>query len=75
MGRKYFKTAHRKLFKRKPSSQKEIKKIIVKSMEDVGIKGDRLTEVNKHKIESSFNTLLRKTGKTVFNKKMLKNHT
>lgn len=44
----------------------EIKKIIRRSMEEVGIKGDRLTETNKLKIESSFNTLLRKTGKTTF---------
>lgn len=46
--------------------KEEIKKIIRQSMEEVGIKGDRLTETNKIKIESSFNTLLRKTGKTTF---------
>jgi type III restriction enzyme len=34
-------------------------------MDKVGIKGDRLTEKNQHKILSSFNTLLRKAGKTV----------
>jgi type III restriction enzyme len=44
----------------------EITKIIRKSMDDVGIRGDRLTEINKIKIESSFNTLLRRTGKTTF---------
>lgn len=44
----------------------EIRKIIRKSMYDVGIIGDRLTEKNKQKIESSFSTLLRKTGKTTF---------
>lgn len=46
--------------------KEEIRKIIRQSMEEVGIKGDRLTETNKIKIESSFNTLLRKTGKTTF---------
>ncbi|MBS3998948.1 MAG: DEAD/DEAH box helicase family protein [Desulfobulbaceae bacterium] len=46
--------------------KEEIRKIIRQSMEEVGIKGDRLTEINKIKIESSFNTLLRKTGKTTF---------
>lgn len=44
----------------------EIKKIIVRSMDRVGIKGNRLIEKNKHKVESSFNTLLRKSGKTTF---------
>lgn len=48
----------------------EIKNIIRKSMDKVGIKGNRLIEKNKHKIESSFNTLLRKSGKTtVYQKK------
>ena len=47
----------------------EIKKIIRTSMDKVGIKGDRLIEKNQHKILSSFNTLLRKTGKTVVYKK------
>ena len=48
----------------------EIKNIIRNSMDKVGIKGDRLIEKNKHKIESSFNTLLRKSGKTtVYQKK------
>lgn len=45
--------------------KEEIKRIVRNSMEKVGIKGDRLVEVNKLKIESSFNTLLRKTGKTI----------
>lgn len=48
----------------------EIKNIIKKSMEKVGILGDRLIEKNKMKIENSFNTLLRKSGKTtVYQKK------
>lgn len=48
----------------------EIKKIIRGSMNRVGIKGDRLIEKNKFNIEKSFNTLLRKTGKTtVYEKK------
>lgn len=48
----------------------EIKSIIRKSMDKVGIKGDRLIEKNMLKILSSFNTLLRKSGKTtVYEKK------
>lgn len=48
----------------------EIKSIIRKSMDMVGIKGDRLIEKNMLKILSSFNTLLRKSGKTtVYEKK------
>jgi len=50
----------------------ELKKIIRKSMDKVGIKGDRLIEKNKLKIESSFNTLLRKSGKTTFYEKKAK---
>ena len=42
----------------------EIRKIILNSMKRVGILGDRLIEKNKMKIENSFNTLLRKSGKT-----------
>ena len=49
--------------------KEEIKKIIRTSMDKVGIKGDRLIEKNKQKILSSFNTLLRKAGKTVVYKK------
>lgn len=45
-------------------SKDEIRKVILNSMERVGIKGDRLIESNKHKIESSFSTLLRKASKT-----------
>lgn len=41
-------------------------------MDKVGIKGDRLIEKNKLKIESSFNTLLRKSGKTIFYEKKSK---
>lgn len=43
----------------------EIKTIIRNSMSRVGILGDRLIEKNKIKIEKSFNTLLRKSGKTI----------
>ena len=50
--------------------KEEIRSIIRKSMDKVAIKGDRLIEKNKMKIENSFNTLLRKTGKTtVYEKK------
>jgi len=45
----------------------EIKKIILKSMERRGIKGNRLVEKNKQKILTMFGTLLRKKGKTVVN--------
>ena len=47
----------------------EITKIIRNSMDKVGIKGDRLVEKNRNKILSSFNTLLRKAGKTVIYQK------
>jgi type III restriction enzyme len=50
--------------------KEEIKNIIRKSMDKVGILGDCLIEKNKMKIENSFNTLLRKSGKTtVYQKK------
>jgi type III restriction enzyme len=42
-----------------------IKDIIVKSMRNVGIKGDRVVEKNKNKVLQAFATLLRKKGKTV----------
>jgi type III restriction enzyme len=42
-----------------------IRDIIKNSMEKVSILGDRLIEKNMLKILSSFNTLLRKTGKTI----------
>ena len=45
--------------------QEKIKAIIVKSMQNVGIKGNRIIEKNVHKILQSFSTLLRKKGKTV----------
>jgi type III restriction enzyme len=45
--------------------KEEITNIIRTSMDKKGIKGDRLIEKNQHKILSSFNTLLRKAGKTV----------
>lgn len=51
-------------------SKEEIQKVIRNSMERVGIKGDRLIEGNKHKIESSFSTLLRKASKTTTYKKI-----
>lgn len=42
-------------------------------MDKVGIKGNRLVEKNRNKILSSFNTLLRKAGKTVvYQKEALK---
>jgi type III restriction enzyme len=50
--------------KEKLPPKDEIRKIIRNSMYRVGIKGDRLIEKNMHKILSSFNTLLRKSGKT-----------
>ena len=43
----------------------KIKKIILHSMQKVGIKGDRLIDKNRNKILQSFGTLLRKKGKTV----------
>lgn len=45
--------------------KEEITKIIRNSMDKVGIKGDKLVEKNYNKILTSFNTLLRKTSKTV----------
>jgi type III restriction enzyme len=51
--------------KEKLPPKEEITKIIRSSMDKVGIKGDRLVEKNRNKILSSFNTLLRKAGKTV----------
>lgn len=53
-------------------SKDEIRKVIRDSMERVGIKGDRLIESNKHKIESSFSTLLRKASKTTTYQKKVK---
>jgi len=56
--------------KEKLPPKEDIKTIIRNSMERVGIKGDRLIERNMLKILSSFNTLLRKFGKTtVYEKK------
>ncbi|MBL4576509.1 MAG: DEAD/DEAH box helicase family protein [Opitutaceae bacterium] len=51
--------------KEKLPPKTEITEIIRNSMDKVGIKGDRLVEKNRNKILSSFNTLLRKAGKTV----------
>ena len=48
--------------------QEKIRNIITKSMQNVGIKGDRIIEKNVHKILQSFSTLLRKKGKTVVQK-------
>lgn len=53
--------------KEKLPPKDEIKKIILKSMEKRGIKGNRLVEKNKQKILTMFSTLLRKKGKTVVN--------
>jgi len=50
--------------KEKLPPKDEIRRIIRNSMDRVGIKGDRLIEKNAQKILSSFNTLLRKSGKT-----------
>lgn len=47
--------------------KEEIVQLIRDSMQNVGIKGDRLDEKNRQKILSSFSTLLRKRGKTVIN--------
>ncbi len=44
-----------------------IKKLIAKSMEKCGIKGERLTDKNRQKILQAFGTLLRKKGKTIVN--------
>ncbi|MBT7144410.1 MAG: DEAD/DEAH box helicase family protein [Bacteroidetes bacterium] len=51
--------------KQKLPPKNEITKIIRTSMDKVGIKGNRLVEKNRNKILNSFNTLLRKAGKTV----------
>ena len=53
--------------KEKLPPKDEIKKIILKSMENRDIKGNRLVEKNKQKILTMFSTLLRKKGKTVVN--------
>ncbi|GAB0175326.1 MAG: DEAD/DEAH box helicase family protein [Candidatus Altimarinota bacterium] len=45
-----------------------IKEIIIKSMQKLGIKGERLIEKNKNHILSGFGTLLRKKNKTVITK-------
>jgi type III restriction enzyme len=51
--------------KKKLPPKNDLRKIIRTSMDKVGILGDRLVEKNSHKVLSSFNTLLRKAGKTV----------
>lgn len=53
----------------------DIKKIIRNSMTKVGILGDRVIEKNMLKILSSFNTLLRKSGKTTFYERVAKTPT
>lgn len=53
--------------KEKLPPKDEIKKIILKSIEKRGIKGNRLVEKNKQAILKAFGTLLRKKGKTVVN--------
>jgi type III restriction enzyme len=58
--------------KDKMPPREELTKIIRTSMDRVGIKGDRLIEKNKIKIENSFNTLLRKMGKTTVYEKTVK---
>ena len=44
---------------------KDIKKLIRKSMDNVGITGDNLSEENANRVMSTFNTLFRKSSKTV----------
>jgi len=51
--------------KKKLPPKNDLREIIRTSMNKVGILGDRLVEKNSHKVLSSFNTLLRKAGKTV----------
>ena len=48
--------------------KEKIKEIIRKSMDKVGIKGDRIITKNEHKILKTFATLLRKKSKTVIPK-------
>lgn len=55
--------------KNKLPSKQVITKIILNSMNKVGIEGDKLVEKNRNKILSSFNTLLRKAGKTIIYKR------
>jgi len=55
--------------KEKLPPKEEIIKIIRTSMDKVGISGNRLIDKNRNKILSSFNTLLRKVGKTVVHEK------
>lgn len=45
----------------------KIKEIIRKSMDNVNIKGDRLTEKNAQKVYQTFSTLMRRKGKTIVN--------
>lgn len=45
----------------------KVREIIKKSMDNVGIKGNVLTEKNAQKVYQAFSTLLRKKGKTVIN--------
>lgn len=45
--------------------REKIQRIIIKSMQNVGIKGDKLIEKNANKILQSFSTLLRKKNKTI----------
>lgn len=47
----------------------ELRKIILNSMIRRGIKGDRLVDKNAQRIFSSFNTLLRKKGKTIIHER------
>jgi type III restriction enzyme len=59
------KMPHGNYTKDKMPSREEIKEIINKSMERAGIKKNGLLmEKNKNRIENSFSTLLRRTGKT-----------
>ncbi len=49
--------------------KEDIKKIIIKSMERVGIKGDSLVEKNRQKLLQAFGTLLRQKGGTTIYKR------
>lgn len=51
----------------------KIKNIILKSMNKVGIKGNKLVDKNRNKILQSFGTLLRKKNKTVVPQLKVKN--
>jgi type III restriction enzyme len=67
---KILKLPHGNYTKDKMPSREDLKKIIQESMCRAGIKGHLLIEKNKIRIENSFSTLLRKTGKTTAYKRI-----